>query len=313
MPGIDIYNSLTSQLQSISSRRNDRYQDLISGGSVAPWHKKSSAQIQTYVQSNSTVSKNEAFDLYTTSAEGALRTQLAGLDELIKTAQQIKVNYLSGNFAAAESATVLKKDVEMIRNNIYSALTMQYDGNGYVFGGTARFSIPIEDIRDEAMYPGIGTGSASVVAGDFSKAIQGNYDVYLNNNQDTLKLSMVSSSSEGVVRLVNSVLLLANSTSGKDEQALEASKEADAAHDLLIHDRDLVLKQINIAMAKKSEREIQTQMFVENNEQVNIVPPEEALSDIQRINMLETAAQEILVQQKKLSEKAAKLMERANG
>lgn len=304
---------LTSGLKDLQRQRAEYYGELASGGTIAALHKKTPEQIRMQVSSVGITERIEAFDTFTASSEGVLRTQLAGVDQLIEAAQKIRINYLPGSYNTSQTVPGFPSEVAMIRNTVHSALTLNFGDNGYVFGGTASFNIPIQDITNTTTFPGVTTPGPLLTAADFSYAAPGTLEVYINENGDTLNLDTVTASSASVVAMVNSLMLLAASTNGRDAQAQAASVQAASAYDLLVNDRHLILQQLNLAMAKKDDRQVQKELMVDLNSKMNSRSPEETLADIHRINMLETANQEMLLQQQKRAEKAARLMERGTG
>ncbi len=303
---------LTNNLAALSQQRSDRYRELASGGTAAPWYAKTAAQVQTHISSTNITERIEAFDTFTASAEGVLRTQVAGIEQLMNMAQKIRADYLPGRYATTQTVPGFTAEVTMLRDSIYNALTLNFGENGYVFGGNSTFNTPIQDIRNTTIFPGIPT-SSNMAASDFSYATPGTLKVYINENGDTLNLDAITASSPSVVKLINSLMLLANSTNGRDAQAAAASEHAETAYELLTNDYHAVLQQLNFAMAKKDDREAQKMLVTDINGQMNSSEPEQALADIHRINMLETANQEILLQQQKMAQKAARLMEKASG
>lgn len=304
---------LTNNLAALSQQRADRYRELASGGTSAPWYAKTSAQVQTHISATNITERIEAFDTFTASAEGVLRTQVASIEQLMNVAQKIRADYLPGRYAAAQTVPGFTSEVAMLRDTIYNALIVKFGENGHVFGGNASFNAPIQDIRNSAAFPGIATTDPAIVAGDFSYAIPGTLKVYINENGDTLNLDTITTSSPSIVGLINSLMLLANSVNGRDDQAAAASEQATTAYDLLSNDYHAVLQQLNFAMTKKDEREVQKILVTDVNGQMNGSEPEQTLAEIHRINMLETANQEILLQQQKMAQKAARLMEKASG
>lgn len=303
---------LINNLASLSQQRVDRYRELASGGTAAPWYAKTPAQVQTHISATNITERIEAFDTFTASAEGVLRTQVSGIEQLMNVAQKIRTDYLPGRYSTVDTVPGFSTEVTMLRDAIYNALTCKFEGNGYVFGGSATFNAPIQDIRDTTNFPGIAT-TTNMIASEFSYATPGTLKVYINENGDTLNLDTITASSPSVVALINSLMLLANSTNGRDDQAADASAQAATAYDLLSNDYHTVLQQLNFAMAKKDDREAQKILVTDVNGQMNGSEPEEALSEIHRINMLESANQEILLQQQKMAQKAARLMEKASG
>ena len=310
---VDLVSGLTSSLKELQRQRGEKYSELSSGGTAAAWHAKNPAQIQTHISSTGVVERVEAFDTFTASSEGVLRTQLSGIEQLIEAAQKIRVNYLPGSYSTSPVVPGFPNEVAMLRNTLYSALTLDFGDNGYVFGGRASFNKPIQNITDATVFPGIATTDPLLTSADFSYATPGTMVVCVNENGDTLNLATVTSSSASIVAIVNSLMLLARSADGRDAQAQAASAQAASAYDLLVNDRNLILQQINLAMAKQEGRQGQKELMVDLNTQMNSKSPEEILADIHRINMLETANQEMLLQQQKKAEKAARLMERAGG
>ena len=304
---------LTNNLAALSQQRADRYRELASGGTIAPWYAKTAAQVQTHISATNITERIEAFDTFTASAEGVLRTQVAGIEQLMNIAQKIRTDYLPGRYATAQTVPGFATEVVMLRDTIYNALTFKFGENEYVFGGNASFNTPIKDIRNSTNFPGIATTAPVMTASDFSYATPGTLKVYINENGDTLNLDTITASSPSVVALINSLMFLATSANGRDAQAAAASEQAATAYDLLINDYQAVLQQLNFAMTKKDDREVQKILVNDVNGQMNGSEPEAALADIHRINMLETANQEILLQQQKMAQKAARLMEKASG
>jgi hypothetical protein len=304
---------LTSNLQELARQRSEQYRELASGGTTASWYSKTPAQVQTHISSTGIADRIDAFNTFTASSEGVLRTQLAGIEQLIESAQKIRINYLPGSYTTSPVVPGFQNEVTMLRNSVFDALTFRCGENGYVFGGRASFKQPIQDIRNTTTFPGLATTAPALTANDFSYAVPGTMAVYINENGDTLNLDTVTASSSGVVAVVNALMLLAASTNGRDAQSSAASVQAATAYDALVNERHLILQQLNLAAAKQEDREIQKEMVVDINTQMNSRSPEEILAEIHRTNMLETAHQEMLLQQQKRAEKATRLMERSGG